>query len=85
MDQRVKKVMYAQPTFDSVEKQYEDELLGGPGPGMARQATEFVLSQVYTGSFDDVMSKPSTRQEIVAGELQPIPSPAGPEGPAATQ
>ena len=36
---RVRKVMFVQPTFDSVEKQYEDETMADPGPGMARQAT----------------------------------------------
>jgi len=31
--------MYPQPTFDSIEEQYEGELMGDPGPGLARQAT----------------------------------------------
>ena len=75
--------MYVQPTFDSVEKQYDDELVGDPGPGLARQATEFILSPFYTCSFDDVMDKPTAQQEAVAGGLAPvpIPGPIGPVGP----
>ena len=67
--------MYVQPTFDSVEKQYDDELVGDPGPGLARQATEFILSPFYTRSFDDVMDKPTAQQEALAGGLAPVPAP----------
>ena len=89
MNARARKVMYVQPTFESVENQYEDELMGDPGPGLARQATEFILSPFYTRSFDDVMSQPTAQQEAVAGGLQPVPalpnSPIpGPPGPPGT-
>ena len=73
MNKRVRKVMHVQPTFESIENQYEDELMGDPGPGLARQATEFILSPFYTRTFDDVMDKPSAQAEAVAGGLQPIP------------
>ena len=36
---RVRKVMFVQPTFDSIENQYDEELMADPGPGLARQAT----------------------------------------------
>ena len=80
LSKRARKVMYVQPTFDSVEKQYDDELVGDPGPGLARQATEFILSPFYTRSFDDVMDKPTAQQEALAGGLAPVPAP-GPIGP----
>ena len=78
MNKRVRKVMYAQPTFESIESQYEDELVGDPGPGLARQATEFILSPFYTRSYDDAMDKPTAQSEAVAGGLQPIPPPPNP-------
>ena len=89
MNKRVRKVMYVQPTFESVEHRYEDELVGDPGPGLARQATEFILSPFCTRSFEDVMDKPTAQQEAVAGGLQPIPAPPnppipGPPGPPGT-
>ena len=42
MNKRVKKVMHTQPTFDSIEADYGEEAMGDPGPGLARQATEFI-------------------------------------------
>ena len=81
MNKRVRKVMYPQPRFESVENQYEEELMGDPGPGLARQATEFVLSPFYTRSFNDVMGKPTAQQEAVAGGLQPVPAPPNPPAP----
>ena len=82
--------MHVQPTFNSVEQQYTDELVGDPGPGLARQATEFVQSQFYTRSFDEMMGQPTAQQQIIAGGLAPVappgfvgpPGPAGPQGPA---
>ena len=61
---QVRKVMYVQPTFDSVEKQYEGELMGDPGPGLARQATEFVLSPFYTRNYDEVMQETAQQQAV---------------------
>ena len=58
MDKRIRKVMYANPTFDSIEKEYEEEGWKDPGPGLARAATEFVLSPFYTRSYDDAMKEP---------------------------
>ena len=63
--------------------------MGDPGPGLARQATEIVLSQFYTRSYDDVMSQPTAQQEVLAGGLQPIPpapipAPPGHTGPPGT-
>ena len=87
--------MYAQPTFNSIEEEYEGEVMADPGPGLARQATEFILSPFYTRSYDDVMSQPTAQQEMLAGGLQPVPpapsniapappapGPPGPPGPA---
>ena len=82
MNKRVRKVMYSQPTFESIENQYEDELMGDPGPGMARQATEFILSPFYTRMYDDEMGKPTAQAEAVAGGLQPIPAPTNPPIPS---
>ena len=82
MNKRVKKVMYTQPTFDSIEAEYEGESMADPGPGLARQATEFILSPFYTRSYDDVMSQPTAQQEAVAGGLQPVPPAPAPVPPA---
>ena len=80
MDKRARTVMYVQPTFDSVERQYQDEIIGDPRPGLARQASEFILSPFYTRSFEDVMGKPTSQQEL-AGGLAPIPTPVLTPGP----
>ena len=77
---RVRKVMYAQPTFESIEQQYEGEAMVNPGPGLARQAIR---------SYDEVMPQPTAQQEVLAGGLQPIPpahtpAPPGPTGPPGT-
>ena len=53
--------MYTQPTFDSIEEQYEGESMADPGPGLARQATEIMLSTFYTRSYDEVMSHQQLR------------------------
>ena len=85
MDKRVRKVMYPQSKFDDIEAEFEDEKFKGPGPGLARQATEFVLSQFYTRSYEDAMDQPTAQQEALAGGLAPIPPQAepsvGPQGP----
>ena len=60
---QVRKVMYVQPTFDSIEQEYGEEQWKDPGPGLARQATEFVLSQLYTRSYDDVMEQPTAQEQ----------------------
>ena len=71
--------MYPNPTFDSIEKQYEEEGFKDPGPGLARQAQEFVLSLFYTRSYDDVMDQqPTVQGEALAGNLRPLPPEAGP-------
>ena len=93
MDKRVRKVMYPQPKFDDIEAEFEGEKFQDPGPGLARQATEFVLSQFYTRSYEDAMDQPTAQQEALAGGLAPIPpeasvgsqgppGPPGPTGPA---
>ena len=55
--------MFPQPTFDSIEQQYEGESMGDPGPGLARQATEFVLSPFYTRSYDEMMQEPHNNKQ----------------------
>ena len=82
MSKRVREVMYVQPTFQSIENQYEDELMGDPGPGLARQATEFILSPFYIRNYDDEMGKPTAQSEAVAGGLQPIPVLPSPPSPS---
>ena len=86
---RVRKVMFVQPTFDSIENQYDAELMADPGPGMVCQATEFVLSPFYTRPYDEAMQE-TAQQEALAGGLQPVPpataaptpGPTGPPGPS---
>ena len=74
MDKRGRKDFYPQPTFQDVEREFEEEKYKDPGPGLARQATHFVLSQFYTWGFSDTMDEPTAHQEALAGELKPIPS-----------
>ena len=74
--------MYPNPTFDDVEEEFEGEKFKDPGPGLAREATSFVLSQFYTRSFDEAMGQPSAQEEALAGRLEPVPGPPGPAGPA---
>ena len=65
MDRRIRKVMYPNPTFDDVEEEFEGEKFKDPGPGLAREATSFVLSQFYTRSFDEAMgSAVGTRRSV---------------------
>ena len=97
MDRRIRKEFHAPPTFDSVEQEIYEEGWKDPGPGLARQATEFVLSPFYTRNYDQVMQEPSAQEQAVAGVLKPIPAgdpqagvpgppgPAGPVGPAGAQ
>ena len=42
MDKLVRKQFYANPTFDDIEQQFNEELFLDPGPGMSRQATSFI-------------------------------------------
>ena len=83
MNRRVVKQFHVEPTFDSIEQEYNEEKFKDPGPGLARQATEFVLSPFYTRNYDDVM-QPTAQDEALAGGLKPIPPQpqAGPPGPA---
>ena len=74
--------MYPNPTFDDVEEEFEGEKFKDPGPGLAREATSFVLSQFDTRSFDEAMGQPSAQEEALAGRLEPVPGPPGPAGPA---
>ena len=55
MDKRVRKQFHVEPTFDQVEQEYNEEEFKDPGPGLARQATEFVLSPFYTREYENVM------------------------------
>ena len=77
MDKRIRKQFHVEPTFDSIEQEYDEELFQDPGPGLARQATEFVLSPFYTRSYDDVMEQPTAQEQALADTLKPIPSEAG--------
>ena len=51
----IRKVMFANPTFQEIEDEYENEneLPGRPSPGLQRAATTFVLSPFYIRSYDD--------------------------------
>ena len=94
MDRRIRKQFHVQPTFDDIEQEIYEEQWKDPGPGLARQATEFVLSPFYTRNYDQVMQEPSAQEQALAGVLKPIPTgdpqpgipgppgPAGPMGPA---
>ena len=42
MDKRVRDEFYPQPTFQDVEREFEEEKYKDPGPGLALQATNFV-------------------------------------------
>ena len=44
MARQLAKQFHVQPTFDSIEQEYDEEQFKDPGPGLARQATEFILS-----------------------------------------
>ena len=88
MDKRIRKTFYVNPTFEDIERQFDEEAFLDPGPGLARAATAFVLSPFYTRAFDEAMQMPSAQEEAVAGALKPIqpvagiPGPPGPPGPA---
>ena len=78
MDRRIRKQFHVEPTFDAVEQEYDEEQFKDPGPGMARQATEFVLSPFYTRSYEDAMQQPSAQEQALAGALKPIPPESAP-------
>ena len=94
MYRHIRKQFHVQQTFDDIEQDIYEEQWKDPGPGLARQATEFVLSQFYTRNYDQVMQEPSAQEQALAGVLKPIPAgdpqpgipgppgPAGPIGPA---
>ena len=86
MDKLVRKTFYANPKFEDIEKQFNEEDFVDPGPGMARQATSFILSPFYTRAFDQAMQTPTAQDQAIAGNLrplpaQPVPGPPGPAGP----
>ena len=72
MDKRVRKQVYVNPTFDDIERQFNEELFLDPGPGMSRQATSFILSPFYTRMYDDAMQKPSAQEQTLVGVLRPL-------------
>ena len=80
MDKRVRKQFHVVPTFDEIEQQYNEEEFKDPGPGLARQATEFVLSPFYSREYDNTMQQ-TAQGEALAGILQPIPQQPGAAGP----
>ena len=63
MDKRIRTTFYVNPTFEDIERQFDEELYADPGPGLAREATAFVLSPFYTRSYDDAMQVPSAQEE----------------------
>ena len=65
MDKRIRKTFYVNPTFEDIERQFDEEAYLDPGPGLARQATAFVLSPFYTRAFDEAMQRPSAQEEAV--------------------
>ena len=72
MNKRIRVQFYAEPTFEDVERQFDEEIYTDPGPGMTREATAFVLSPFYTRAFDQAMEKPSAQKEALAGVLIPF-------------
>ena len=71
MDRHIRRQFHVQPTFDAIEQEIYEEQWNDPGPGLARQATEFVLSQFYTRNYDQVMQEPSAQEQALAGALKP--------------
>ena len=71
MDRRIRKQFHVQPTFDDIEQEIYEEEWKDPGPGLARQATDFVLSQFYTRNYDQVMQD-SAQEQALAGVLKPF-------------
>ena len=82
MVNKIRKVMYPNPTFQDIEDQYENEIPGKPSPGLQRLATQFVLSPFYIRSYDDYFDAKKTFAEEVASGLKPIQGPPGPAGAA---
>ena len=80
MVNKIRKVMYANPTFQDIEDQYGNEIPGKPSPGLQRLATQFVLSPFYIRSYDDYFDKPTFQEEVASG-LKPLQGPPGPAGP----
>ena len=76
----IRKVMYANPTFQDIEDQFENEIPGKPSPGLQRFATQFVLSPFYIRAYDDAFDKPTFAEEVATG-LKPLQGPPGPAGP----
>ena len=72
MNRYIRKQFHVQPTFDDIEQEIYEEEWKDPGPGLARQATEFVLSQFYTRNYDQVMQEPSAQEQALAGVLKPF-------------
>ena len=90
MDRRVRKQFHVEPTFDSIEDEFDKEQFKDPGPGLARQATEFVLSPFYTRSYDEPTQQRAAQEQALAGAqtsssrtstCPPQPGPPGPPGP----
>ena len=73
MDKMIRKQFYATPTFDVIEQEFDEESFRDPGPGLARQATEYVLSPFYTRAYDEAMQAPTAQEEALAGALKPVP------------
>ena len=69
MDRRVRKLMHIQPTFDDVEQKYTEGLFKEPGPVLARQAAELVLSQFYIRNYDDEMCNDETDELGSGGDF----------------
>ena len=61
MDKRVRKQFHVVPTFDEIDQEYNEEEFKDPGPGLARQATEFVLPPFFTRDYENAMQ--ATAQE----------------------
>ena len=83
MDKHVTKVVYPQPKFDENEAEYEGGKFKDPGPGLARQATDFVLSQFYTRSYGEAHpEQPTAQDEALAVNLKAIPEPSSSGSPS---
>ena len=47
MDKRIRKTSYVNPTFEDIERQFNEEEWPDLVPGLSRAATQFVLSPFY--------------------------------------
>ena len=72
-NKRVRKEYYANPTFDSIEDQYDEQQWKDPGPGLAREATTFILNDtqiMYESFLEDINNILNTGD--ITGLYEPV-------------